>query len=129
MPMFETAWRVMNDKFSLSKIDQFAAERRDHFAPGRPLDLSFAIEGDDKLRTAWKAHFDSAPASMREALRAVIHHALSQDPPTPVTFAWAPGYDFELTFWNAPDNPQTRGGITVLLKSRYPMDPHPTQRG
>ena len=58
-------------------------------------------------------------------LRSIIHHALSTTPPTQVTFAWAPGYDFEMTVWQAPDTKTTKGGITVLVKSRYPADTHP----
>jgi hypothetical protein len=30
-----------------------------------------------------------------------------------------------MTVWQAPDTKNTKGGITVLLKSRYPSDEHP----
>jgi hypothetical protein len=62
---------------------------------------------------------------MREALRAIIYQALGTTPPTQITFSWAPAYDYELTIWDAPNTRRTRGGITVLLKSRYPDDKHP----
>ena len=62
---------------------------------------------------------------MQEALRAIIYQALSTTPPTQITFAWAAGYDFELSVWQAPDTKTSKGGITVLLKSRYPDDKHP----
>jgi hypothetical protein len=39
--------------------------------------------------------------------------------------SWAPGYDYELSVWQAPDTRTSRGGITVLIKSRYPDDKHP----
>jgi hypothetical protein len=63
--------------------------------------------------------------SLQEALRSTIYHALSTKPPTQVTFGWAPGYDYEVTIWHAPDTKKTKGGITVLIKSRYPDDKHP----
>jgi len=30
--------------------------------------------------------------------------------------------------WFAPDTPPTQGGITILLKSRYPTDAHPAAK-
>ena len=68
------------------------------------------------------------PASFQETLRSIIYHALSTRPATQITFAWAPGYDYELTMWHAPDTKQTKGGITVLVKSRYPSDAHPLKK-
>jgi hypothetical protein len=32
-----------------------------------------------------------------------------------------------VTIWQAPDTRTSRGGITVLVKSRYPDDTHPLQ--
>lgn len=129
MPMFETYLAQMNRHFGADRIQTLAAQRRDHFAPGAPLDLSFLLEPDTPLQRAWSRHLATAPGSFLEVLRGVIHHALSTEPPTPVTFAWAPGYDFEVTVWQAADTKTTRGGITVLLKSRYPDDPHPLRGG
>ena len=72
-----------------------------------------------------KAYFAHMPGAIHESLRSVIHHALSTNPPTQITFAWAPAYDWELTVWQAPDTRHTKGGITLLIKSRYPDDKHP----
>jgi hypothetical protein len=58
-------------------------------------------------------------------IRAIMNYAVSTSPPTQITFAWSPGYDYELTIWHAPDTDATSGGITVLIKSRYPADTHP----
>ena len=66
-----------------------------------------------------------APGGISEALRATIHYALGTTPPTLITFAWAPSYDYEIDIWQAPDTETTKGGITVLFKSRYPDDVHP----
>jgi hypothetical protein len=73
----------------------------------------------------FKAYLATVPPLILETVRGVLHHALSTTPPTPVTLAWAPGYDFEVTIWQAPDTAETPGGVTVLCKSRYPADPHP----
>ena len=127
MPMYETYFAEMNRQFGKDRIETLASERRDHFAPGKPLDLNFLMEGDENLQRAWNEYQALAPAALLEAVRSVIHHALSTSPPTPVTFAWAPGYDFELSLWQSADTRMTRGGVTVLMKSRYPDDPHPVR--
>ena len=129
MPMLQTYLAHLNREFGADRINQFKAERQQHFAPGRALDLAFLGEEKTPLGRAWASHFQKIPDSIREAVRGVIHAALSADPPVPVTFAWAPGYDFELNVWHAPDTDMTRGGITVLVKTRYPSDPHPQDRG
>lgn len=129
MPMYEAYFAELNREFGAERIQDFAAKRRDHFGPDRPLELGFLKEDGTPLQRAFSRHLAEAPGSMREALRGVIHHALSTDPPTPVTFAWAPGYDYEMTLWQSADAELTRGGITVLIKSRYPVDPRPKPDG
>ena len=123
MPMFETAWRGLNASFHAENIEAFAKQRVADFAPGKPLDLSFAVGDDAVLQRAFKGFFDKTPSSMKEALRAVIHQALTDQ--TPVTFAWAPAYDYELTIWHSHDTATTKGGVTILMKSRYPADGRP----
>jgi hypothetical protein len=125
MPAFQTVLGELNREFATDRIAQFAKARTEHFAPGNALDLTFLVETGTPLHRAWKSYLELAPMSFREAMRSVIHHALSTSPPTQITFAWAPGYDYELTMWQAPDTKMTKGGITVLLKSRYPDDKHP----
>ncbi|MFI4935622.1 MAG: hypothetical protein ACHP7N_13440 [Caulobacterales bacterium] len=125
MPVMQTALSVMNLRFSKANIDALVNERA-QFEPGKPLDSAklFARPGTALYR-AFKAYFGQMPGGIRASLRAVIHHALSTTPPTQVTFSWAPSYDWELSVWQAPDTKLTRGGITVLIKSRYPDDKHP----
>jgi hypothetical protein len=126
--MFEAYVAELNRQFGKDQIAAFAHDRRDHFAPGRSFDLSFLMPSDSPLQPAWQKYLGQAPGAFLEALRGVVHYAVSHDPPIPVTFAWAPGYDFELSLWQAADTATTRGGITVLVKSRYPDDPHPMHR-
>ena len=105
--------------------------RRDVFAPGKPLSagLKLVLKDQRGLFKFLLPYIEELPGSFQETLRNLTFFALSTRPPTPVTFSWTPGYDFELTIWDAPDTGRTRGGITVLLKSRYPGDTRPAPRG
>jgi hypothetical protein len=127
MPMLQTYSLKLNHHFHPDRIDAFAAQRKAHFAEGAPLDLSFLEEASTPLHRAWNSYVAKLPGSFTEALRSVIRYALSTSPPTPINFSWAPGYDYELSLWQAPDTNLTRGGITVLLRSRYPDDRHPLE--
>lgn len=60
------------------------------------------------------------PAGIQRALIAALHSAVTRQPPLPVTISWAPGYDFEIQIWEAAGTPTSRGGMTILLRSRYP---------
>lgn len=84
-----------------------------------------AYEGLEALLPSVDDVLDRVPRGITEALRALIFDNLSRDEPVPMTFAWAPGYDFEVTMWEAPPTVKSPGDITVLFKSRYPADPHP----
>ena len=128
MPMLQTFSLRLNNEFHPDRIEEFAAARAQHFAAGKHLDLSFLEKDGTPLHRAWQSYIAKLPGSFSEALRAVIHYALSTKPPTPINFSWAPGYDYELNMWQAPDTKLTRGGITVLLKSRYPDDKHPLEK-
>lgn len=129
MPALQTTVTYLNDAFSEDKIDQLAGNR-DAFAPGKRLSSAIAtiLPQQSPLFRPLVSYVDGLPGSFQEIIRSTIHYALSTNPPTRVTFAWAPSYDFELTTWQAPDTRATRGGITVLLKSRYPADTHPLSR-
>ena len=98
------------------------------FAPGRDgaetLSRAFVAAGVD-LDDATAAYMDTWPSAIQASLRAAVFENLSRDGRVPITFAWAPGYDFELTIWDVRDSTETVGGMTVLFKSRYPSDTHP----
>ena len=124
MPMFQTVLGELNVYMGREKIRELA-RRKDEFAPGKDPDYGFLMDAHPRLVQAWQAYLKEMPLGIRTGLRAIIHHALSTDPPTPLTVAWAPGYDYEMTVWQSADSDLTRGGVTVLLKSRYPVDPRP----
>lgn len=129
MPRLQTVVANFNRALSEENINKLAADR-DAFAPGKQLStaLKLVLPEQSPLFKDLVSYLDTLPGSLQEIVRATIYYALSTNPPTLVTFAWAPGYDFELTTWQAPDTRQTRGGITMLLKSRYPSDPHPVSQ-
>lgn len=124
MPKFQTMLAKFNTEFSEGRLDDFARQK-DRFAPGERISADFFTEPGTVLHRSFSTYLARMPGVMHETLRSAIHYALSTEPPTAITFAWAPGYDYEVTYWQAPDTEETRGDITVLLKSRYPDDPHP----
>jgi hypothetical protein len=124
MPMLQTMLGELNVHMGREKIRELA-KRKEMFAPGTDPDYGFLLESQPRLVSAWQSYLKEIPPAVRAGLRAVIHQALSTEPPTQVTFAWAPGYDWELNVWQAPDTRATKGGVTVLIKSRYPDDAHP----
>jgi hypothetical protein len=127
MPILQTVLGQLNAAFSGKGLQELAL-KADAFAPGRPLVAGTIVQKGSPLFEAWQEYLGQLPGSFQETLRSVIYYALTTAPPTAVTFAWAPSYDYELTVWHAPDSPNTKGGITVLVKSRYPTDKHPLPR-
>ena len=123
MPVMQTMLHELNHKFGRDQI-QATATRKDMYAPGEQI-VGALIAGGTPLAPAFKDYLAQLPGAIHETLRSVIHHALSTEPPTQITFAWAPAYDYEITVWQAPDTRTTKGGITLLIKSRYPDDKHP----
>lgn len=117
MPGLQTVLSRINLAFGRDQIAQVAA---DAYAPGKPLGPpETAIPKDSPLYQLWLEYVRQVPQSIQEAMRAIIYQALSSKPPTTITFAWAPAYDYELTVWQTPDTTRTKGGITILLKSPY----------
>ena len=58
------------------------------------------------------------PPGLLEALRAVLYSAVQRR--LAVTFAWAPGYAHEISFWDVADTSQTKGGVTVFIRTPLP---------
>ena len=126
MPAMQTTLHGLNASFGPANVGNTAAQQA-QFAHGAPYQQSLADLGssDPVLNRALREYLKKMPGGISETLRSAIHYALGTTPPTNVTFAWAPAYDWEITVWQAPDTAQTKGGITVLVKSRYPDDAHP----
>jgi len=124
MPHLQTILGTLNTAFSKDSIPRLV-EQREAFRPGQTLGAGIVVHPKTALHADWVEYLHRIPASIQETVRTVIYHALSTTPPTQITFAWAPGYDYELTIWQAPDTRTSRGGITMLIKSRYPDAKHP----
>jgi hypothetical protein len=98
------------------------------FAPGKSLSRALAdlIEPTHPTLTdVLSAHVDTFPGSIKESVRAAIYYALTSKPPIMITWAWQAAYDFELDVWEIVEPAPNLSGITLLIKSRYPEDPHP----
>jgi hypothetical protein len=125
MPRMQTAVSALNTAFGAERIGDVGA---DAFAPGgdgaATLSEAYVAAGAD-LDAATLAYMDTWPTAIQAAVRGALYENLSRDGRVPVTFAWAPGYDFECTIWDVRDSSETVGGMTILLKSRYPGDTHP----
>ena len=128
MSALQTVFIKLNTKFDPDNVGPFA-QHPEMFAPGKKLDIGFMVPTNTPLYRAWKSYMKTVPEVFQETVRSVLYHALNTTPPTNVTIAWAPGYDHEITVWQAPDSSTTKGGITVLIKGRYPGDTHPLAPG
>jgi hypothetical protein len=126
MAAFQTVLSYLNTAFSRDNIQQLV-DKRENWAPGRSLGQGAVVKEGTRLHALWIEYLGKMPPSFQEVFRSVVYHALSTEPPTPITFAWAPGYDYEISIWQSPDTPPTKGGITLLMKSRYPTDTHPAE--
>ena len=124
MPRMQTAVTALNVAFGADRIGDLDPVA---FAPGDGAEtlsgafLQVGVELDD----ATARFVDGWPSALQAAVRATVHENLARDGRVPITFAWAPGYDFEMTVWDVRDSTETAGGMTVLFKSRYPSDVHP----
>jgi hypothetical protein len=125
MPRMQTAVSAMNVAFGAERIGDMDAAP---FAPGgdgaETLSGAFVASGVD-LDGATVDYIDGWPSALQALVRAAIFENLVRDGRVPITFAWAPGYDYEVTVWDVRDSTETAGGMTVLFKSRYPSDTHP----
>jgi hypothetical protein len=111
--MFHVLVRRLNHHFDEDQIEAFAC-KADAFAPGTQFDASLLAPKGSKLEIGFQSYLDNLPGGCAEILRSVIYYALTTTPPTPVTFAWAPAPEYEITTW------QPSCGITVLVKSPSP---------
>ena len=125
MPRMQTAVTAMNATFGADRIGDLDPAP---FAPGgdgeATLSAAFVAAGVD-FDEATQRYVDGWPTAIQAAVRATVHENLTRAGRVPITFAWAPGYDYEVTVWDVRDSTETAGGMTVLFKSRYPSDTHP----
>ena len=123
MPFFQLMIGRVNQVFDWPAVNELDPSL---FDPGVAL-VDLASENDIATNSREAAVLRAIPRGMQEAIRALIRDNLSREVSLAMTFAWAPGYDYELQVWEAPGDDGSRGGITVLLRTRYPSDTHPTE--
>jgi hypothetical protein len=127
MPLMQTATSSMNAAFGPGAIEEIDADSAASFQPGNGTSLGEAlvrIPGTN-LSDAVLAYIDGWPSALQAALQAAIHNNLTREGRVPITFAWVPGYDYGITIHDVVDTATSRGGMTVLVSSRYPADTHP----
>jgi hypothetical protein len=117
----------LNSNFGADGIAALVARR--HSFAGASFDTAMASLVDSPgtpLHEVFLGFLRALPPTIHDTYKAVVHSALHGEPPTLITFAWAPGYDYELTQWYVPEPEPEMPGVTLLLRTRYPEDPHPT---
>ena len=123
MPLMQTALSALNTSFGGQNLGAIDPGLFDPAGEGTLVEgfLRAGVELDEPTQ----AFIGTWPSALQAALQAAIFENLRRSGSVPITFAWAPGYDYELSMWDVRDSAQSAGGITVLLKSRYPDDAHP----
>jgi hypothetical protein len=142
MPLFQVAIGHLNRMFGIPEflernrpvlLDLFRPSDRPEGTPDRLVETTLLLLGDESpLGEASKTLISGALLDLSrnnhprfEAERAAVYRNLQREKPYGMTFAWAPGYDYEVTVWESPPTAASPGWITVLIKTRYPSDPHP----
>jgi hypothetical protein len=117
----------MNAAFAPAAIGEVDGDTASLYHPDSGLSLSEALGRTPltDLSDAVRAFIDGWPSALQAAVKATIHENLTREATVPITFAWQPGYDYSITLHDVTDTAKSHGGITVLLTSRYPADPHP----
>jgi hypothetical protein len=126
MPVFHEITGRLNERFRRGGIEEVPIGP--FLGDDSLADIAFGLGIVDEPESISYVILDSIPQGMQAALKALIAHNLSRDlgDRWEMTFAWAPGYDYELNLWEAPSTVVSRAGITVMLRTRYPADPHPS---
>ena len=118
---------MLNASFSAEGFAGFGDDDMDGFNPCNGVALAEALRRAQnvELTDAVYDFIDQWPSALQKAVQAVIWENFSREETVPITFAWTPAYDYSVTIYDVHDTATTRGGITVLLTSRYPDDVHP----
>lgn len=124
MPMMQVALGGLNRRFDKAGVAQLTQAELGDTASFAELTRSLL---DEDLPEGFDTFIDSMPVGLQRAIRAAVGSAVERG--LPVTFAWAPAYDWEVSIWDVADTTQTHGGMTVVVRSRYPDDTHPLDTG
>jgi hypothetical protein len=125
MPVAQAMVERLNTEFNSSGIGRWS---EDDFREGTDL-VALAKQREIVTNSFEEEVLSSIPKGQMEMLRALLRHNLQRATPLAVQFVWSPGYDFELNVWEAPGTAVSAGGISVQIKTRYPLDRHPSTIG
>lgn len=125
MPTAQAMVVELNKRFTGPALRQLQANM---FAPGADL-AALALKNGVAQNAFETGVIAAIPKGIQEMLRALIFDNLKRDTRLSITWAWAPGYDYELQTWECPGTAVSPGGITILLRTRYPLDEHPSSLG
>jgi len=120
MPSFQAIVEKANKVLNYESLREGSLDR-DHFKEGESLSAAAERYGAADPKKKETDVIDALPAATQEALRALIHANLERPDPYGITLAWAPATDYELTIWEAAPTSVSRGGITVLIKTKVPV--------
>ena len=123
MPIFQMMMEKLNRLTTAEKIALYKEQFGNKPIPVREFIAKFA-KGPEQARFA-----SSLPPGFLAALTGVLVENMERKKPLSITWAWKPAYDYELTIWECEDTAISAGGITILLGTRYPLDPHPVDIG
>lgn len=120
MPFLQLVIHDLNAHLAPGQIENFDTADFDEAIPLRDIVMSSlgVGAGADGL----DGFLNTAPHAVSYAFKAILRSAASRR--QPVTLVWMPGYEWELTVTDTADA-TTPGGISVLVRSRYPGDPSP----
>ncbi|MDE2361195.1 MAG: hypothetical protein KGM42_00845 [Hyphomicrobiales bacterium] len=124
MPGLQTIVNEMNVIFGARNVRELS-KRRELFALDKPLGSAGVVVGKEDVQyNLWQKYLAGLPPAIQKTIQAVVYLALDPAAPRTINWSWAPGYDYEITVWDVPDNSVTNtpGGITLLIKSPYPKE-------
>lgn len=125
MPRMHMIVHGGNILFDPSRIDEFPMEIFDELGDDGTFADAVRLLGLTDV-PGELAYIDRWPKGQMAAVSAAIKSCLFRTPRMPITFAWAPGYDYEITIWESAGVPESpRGEMTILFRSRYPGDVNP----
>lgn len=126
MPMLNETTIIITKKCSPDTIGQTSDEA--HLFEMLPLPAQFVYPDSRLRREKLQAYLDGLPLGIQEGIRAALYHALTSNPPRPLTFTWVGAYDYKLEHvetFDTYNSPRTAGIIGLTLHGRYPDDAHP----
>ena len=110
MAAFQTVLSYLNQAFSRDNIQELAT-KRENFAPGRALAQGAVVKEGTRLHALWTEYLAKLPPSFQDTIRAIVYGALSTEPLDAHYLGLGLRPNYELTLWQSPDTPPTKGGI------------------